>query len=123
MKQFNYQKGKLGEEAAKNYLIKKGYKILESNFSTRFGEIDLIALKNKVLIFVEVKAKEGENFGLPEEMINSHKIFQIKRMAEVYLQQNQDLAAKYPLWRLDAVCLVYNAEGEIDRINHYESLE
>jgi len=122
MKQFNYQKGRVGEEAAKNYLTKKGFKIIASNFHTRFGEIDLIMIDNGVLVFVEVKAKTGENFGSPEEMITSKKVIRVKNMAKVFIQKNQVLARKHPCWRLDAVCLVLNKNQEVERIRHYENL-
>lgn len=122
MKQYNYQKGRAGEELARDYLTKKGFKIIVSNFYTRFGEIDLIMVDSEVLVFVEVKAKVGEDFGLPEEMITNKKIVQIKNMAKIFVQKNQVLVRKYPAWRLDAVCLVLNKNQEVKRIRHYENL-
>lgn len=122
MKQFNYQKGKTGEELAKDYLSKKGFKIIASNFYIRFGEIDLIMVDRGVLVFIEVKVKVGVNFGLPEEMITNKKLAQMKNMANIFVQKNQALAQKHPCWRLDAVCLVLNKNQEIEKINHYENL-
>ena len=122
MKQFNYQKGKTGEELAKDYLSKKGFMIIASNFYIRFGEIDLIMVDRGVLVFIEVKVKVGVNFGLPEEMITNKKLAQMKNMANIFVQKNQALAQKHPCWRLDAVCLVLNKNQEIEKINHYENL-
>src|SRR3989339_1878641 len=117
IKQFNRKIGKDGEEIAAKYLSDKGYKILEKNYYTKFGEIDLIALKNSVLIFVEVKLKHGDGFGTPEEMIGNSKLSQVQRMAEFYLIDNPGIAKKYDSYRIDAVCIVQGS-----RITHYENL-
>ena len=122
MKNLNYQTGKLGEDLARQYLIKKGYKILTSNFRSRFGEIDIIATKNSTLVFVEVKLKIGEETGQPEEMINHKKTNQIQKMAEIFLQKNPSLAQKFPLWRLDAICIVLNPDGSSKRITHWKNI-
>lgn len=122
MKQFNYEIGKLGEKVASDYLIKKGYKILERNFQTRFGEIDLIAAKGEKLIFVEVKLKINEDFGTPEEMISLAKISQVEKMANYYVLKNPKIAQKYPIFEIDAICLVLDEEKQIKRLNHYENI-
>jgi putative endonuclease len=131
MKQFNRKVGKEGEEIATKFLLDKGYKILERNYSTRFGEIDLIASKYKqslaspagnVLIFVEVKLKHGDNFGTPEEMIGSSKLFQVQRMAEFYLMDKPQMAKIYKSYSIGAVCIVTDKDGKVERINHYENL-
>jgi len=122
MKNLNYQTGKIGENLAKEYLIKKGYKILVTNFRTRFGEIDIIATKNSTLIFVEVKLKIGEELGQPEEMINRKKVNQIQKMSEVFLQTNPSVAKKFPFWRLDAICIVLNPDNPSKRITHWENI-
>jgi len=122
MKQGNYLKGKLGEQMAADFLRQKGYRILETNFRTRFGEIDLIAAKDGRLVFVEVKLKVGSELGTPEEMITLTKISQVKQTAEVFLQQNPALATNFLRYRIDAVCLVLNEDYSIKSIRHYENL-
>ena len=122
MKRFNYKVGKKGEEMARNYLAKKGYQILESNFATRFGEIDLVCAKDEKLIFVEVKLKIGEVYGTPEEMIDVKKVAQVRKTAQRFLLKNSRLAAKYPVYQIDAVCIVLAKDGSSSRIDHYESL-
>ena len=122
MKRFNYKVGKKGEEMARNYLAKKGYQILESNFATRFGEIDLVCAKDEKLIFVEVKLKIGEVYGTPEEMIDVKKVAQVRKTAQRFLLNNSRLAAKYPVYQIDAVCIVLAKDGSPSRIDHYESL-
>jgi len=65
----NYKTGKEGEEIARKFLVQKGFRLIESNYSNKLGEIDLIMLDKEVLVFVEVKLKIGDKFGSPEEMI------------------------------------------------------
>lgn len=121
-KSFNYQTGKLGEKIAQDFLVRKGYRIIESNFQTRFGEIDLVATKGKKLVFVEVKLKIGVQFGQPEEMISQAKISQIQKMATVFLQTHSKLATKHPFYQIDAACIVLNQDKALLRINHYENI-
>jgi putative endonuclease len=123
MKQWNFKKGKVGERLAQDLLVKEGYRIIEVNFHTRFGEIDIIAAKGRFLVFIEVKLKVGADFGLPEEMITSGKLRQIRQMAEVYLRKNPGTPDKYPQCRIDAVCITLNQDETIDKIRHYENIQ
>lgn len=117
-KQFNKIKGKEGEEMAAKWLEDRGYKILDKNNSTKFGELDLIATKNDILVFVEVKFKQTEDFGTPEEMIGINKLNQVRRTAELYLLTNPDIAKQFDKYQIDAVCIV----EETGRISHHENL-
>jgi len=121
MKQFNYQTGQRGENLAAAYLAQKGYRIIQKNFRTRFGEIDLIASQNQKLIFVEVKLKVGTQLGTPEEMISRHKINQVRQTAIRFLLANPQLAKQYPQQRIDAVCIVIDQGKTI--IKHYENID
>lgn len=78
--------GKFGEDTAVSFLKKKGYKIIERNFRTRFGEIDIVCRKGDKIIFVEVRAKSGAGYGRPEESINLRKKQKLAAMAAIYLQ-------------------------------------
>jgi len=130
MKQFNYLKGRVGEEAAEEFLRKKGYQILERNFRTKFGEIDIIAKQHLrgersshlggVLIFVEVKTKSGEEFGEPWEMVDERKVGQVRRMAELYLMKKRLGEAAC---RIDVVGVWLDIEGEVEKIEHWENVE
>ncbi|SRR5260221_3037500 len=122
MKQKNYETGKLGEKLASEYLVKKSYRIIEKNFHTRYGEIDLIATKNGKLIFIEVKLKVGEDFGTPEEMITPKKLWQVTKTAESFLVLKPEISKTYDSFQIDAVCIVLNSEKEIERVNHYENI-
>jgi len=115
---FNRLKGKEGEEMAAKWLVDYGYQLIDQNNSTKFGELDIIATKNNILIFVEVKFKQTEDFGTPEEMIGKNKLMQVQRTAEMYLLNNPDIAKIYDRYQIDAICIV----EDTGRITHYENL-
>ncbi|MCM8772312.1 MAG: YraN family protein [Candidatus Omnitrophica bacterium] len=81
----NIELGKIGEEKAINFLQKNGYKIIDRNFRTKFGEIDIIAKKNRKIVFIEVKTRSSDNFGLPEEAVNKKKLRKIERVGLCYM--------------------------------------
>lgn len=117
-KQLNKLIGKQGEDMAVELLKDNGYQILDQNNSTKWGELDVIATKENILIFVEVKLKTSEDFGTPEEMISKNKLIQVKRTAEMYLLNNPDIAKKYDRYQIDAICIV----KDTGRITHYENI-
>ncbi len=77
--------GKWGEEKATAFLMEHGYEVLEKNYRYRHMEIDVIAKKNKTLIFIEVKTRSGTGFGMPEEFVNYTKAKLIMKAAEHYI--------------------------------------
>ena len=79
--------GKLGEDLAVLYLEKKGYQIKERNFRIRAGEVDIVAVDNDVLVFVEVKARSGVEFGSPAEAVTLKKQQQIAKAALFYINK------------------------------------
>jgi len=81
--------GRAGEDEAVNFLKRKRYKILERNFRTKFGEIDIIAKKGKEIIFIEVKTRKTTEFGYPEEAIDKEKQEHIKKVASYYIQKKK----------------------------------
>lgn len=111
MKEFNLATGKLGEEIARQYLEKKGYKIIEQNYRTKFGEIDLLARTGSDLVLVEVRTKRGEMFGTPEESINK------KKLRKLWLNARVKRAT-----RVDAVCIVLKPDNTVERLEHYENI-
>lgn len=82
--------GRWGEEVAESYLRKKGYKILERNYRTPVGEIDLIARDSRDLVFVEVKTRRSNLFGAPQDAVGAAKQRQILRTAQWYLSSRKD---------------------------------
>lgn len=120
MKQDNKKTGAIGEAAAVQFLRKKGYQILESNFGTRFGEIDLIAEKDGMTVFVEVKTKTGDQYGEPWEMVGARKLHQVKMMAQVYLTKNG--LGEIPC-RIDVVGVWLDREHRVTKIEHWEDVQ
>ena len=78
-------KGQLGEDAAVKYLLKKGFKIAERNYRTPTGEVDIVAMDGETLVFIEVKARKGEQFGSPAQSVNIQKQKRIIKAALYYL--------------------------------------
>ena len=79
------QIGDSGEAYAAAILAQKGYEIIEKNFRYKRSEIDLICLKNNLLVFVEVKTLSHQKFQFPEEQVNEHKIKMILEGADAYI--------------------------------------
>lgn len=77
--------GKIGEEVAILELRKKDYRIIEQNFSTVRGEIDIIAVTGRILVFIEVKTRTSDAFGSPSESIDLDKASRIRKAASCYL--------------------------------------
>ena len=77
--------GKEGEKLAANYLMKKGFEVIERNYRYRRFEIDIIAKKEKTLVFVEVKTRSANYFGEPEEAVGEKQSSQIIEAAENFI--------------------------------------
>ncbi|MBI9066012.1 MAG: YraN family protein [Salinivirgaceae bacterium] len=84
MSQHN-ETGKIGEELARSFLLKKGYKILDINWRYNFKEIDIIAQQNNIMVFVEVKTRSTLAFELPQEAVTPKKMKNLVYAADVYL--------------------------------------
>lgn len=85
----SYKLGMKGEEAAEKYLAQQGYQILEKNFHSQQGEIDIVAWDRKTLVFVEVKNYSFKSFGSPLGAIRKSKRESIIHAARTYLLKNK----------------------------------
>jgi len=83
------QLGEEGERAAERFLRSQGYTIVERNYRCRVGEIDLIALERKVIVFVEVKTRRHDGTGAPLEAVTEHKQRKICGAAQYYLSAHR----------------------------------
>jgi len=114
----NKIKGDFGEETAKIFLKKKNVIILEKNFRTRSGEIDIIGLFNNLLIFYEVKTRKGNLYGSPAEAVTRSKINKIKLTSKFYM-------AKFNLYnydiRYDVIEVFLNKDEKVEKINIIEN--
>ena len=79
--------GKQGERVAELYLQKKGYKVVERNYRCSGGELDLIVLDRRVVVFVEVKTRTGDGFGTPLEAVEFRKQRRMIRAAQFFLAE------------------------------------
>ena len=89
MRKYCKNVGNAGEEFAARVLEDAGYVILERNYRTKIGEIDIIALKDGVMHFIEVKTRNGNQYGYPSESISTAKQSRIRKTAELYLQRRR----------------------------------
>ena len=81
--------GKIGELIAQQYLESCGYRLLEKNFSCRSGEIDIIANKNNIMIFLEVKTRTSDLYGKPIESIGINKVNRIRKISNIYMARSE----------------------------------
>lgn len=96
------QFGKKSESVAVNYLKKQGYRIIELNYRTKLGEIDIIAKQKGTLVFIEVKARKSNRFGRPELAVTPKKQRKISMVALYYLKSTKQSNAKA---RFDVVAI------------------
>ena len=108
--------GRIGEEAAAGYLSGLGYITLRRNYSCPIGEIDIIAREGDTIVFVEVRARTGDGFGLPQESINLTKRHKLRQLAWYYLKATGQTGADC---RFDAVAVMLDYRtGAIKEIEH-----
>lgn len=107
------QKGTVYEKKAQEYLVEKGYQILECNFRNRSGEIDIVAKDGEYLCFIEVKYRTSSTFGSPLEAVDFRKQNQIRRTAQYYLMKHR--LSEWTPCRFDVIAF----EGE--EIMHLEN--
>ncbi len=89
------QRGAYYESKAVEYLKLKGYKILETNFNTRWGEIDIIGRDRKYLCFIEVKARRAHSLVSPLEAVDKYKQRKIAAAAKIYSENNPDILCRF----------------------------
>ena len=105
--------GKQGEQMAVDYLIDKGYSIMERNFVCGKNEVDIIARNKQEIVFIEVKTRATHAFGEPEEAVNIRKQRLIIAVANAYIVKcDIDLEARF-----DIISIVDNMDGK-PQINH-----
>ena len=108
--------GQSGEEIAWEHLHRAGYALVERNFRSRFGEIDLVVEHDGVIVFVEVRSRRGNRFGNALESVGWRKQRQIGRMAAEFLARRRLLDRRA---RFDVVAVEWQDAGA--RIDHVEN--
>ena len=113
---YHNELGKQGEKTAVAYLAKNGYDILEQNFYFDKAEIDIIAQKNKeTIVVVEVKTRNSNFFGNPQDFVSPSKIKLLVKAANEYIiSKNIDVEVRF-----DIIAVIKNKRGE--KIEHFEN--
>ncbi len=116
----NSEIGILGEKAAADFVVKHGFKILARNFRKPYGEIDIVAEKDRVIRFIEVKTSKfypGSAFA-PEIRVNARKRRNLKRLCETYLWEAH-VSQDQP-WQIDVISVILDGTA-IRGINFFEN--
>lgn len=111
--------GDQGEKTAAKYLSDQGMKILDRQYGVRGGEIDLIAQDSEEIVFVEVKSRQDESFGYPEEAVTPEKIRKIMRAIQYYLSEKK---WEDKNWRIDVVAIQFTDRGE-PKVHHVKAVD
>lgn len=114
--------GLVAENLAADYLKQKGYSILDRNWRKPWGELDIVATKEGIVIFVEVKANRREAPGFdPELRAGSDKLRKVFRTAHTYLANR-----RYPPdqeWQIDIISIIFAKDRGVAKIRHYKNVE
>jgi putative endonuclease len=113
------QAGPAGEAFAAQFLKRKGFRLLERNYRSRWGEIDLICQKGGILVFVEVKTRTSLASGHPLEAITPWKRDRLLRTGQCYLLAHRAQERPY---RFDLVAIVWDSTGTPPQVSHLENV-
>ncbi len=111
--------GKLGENIARKYLLNKKYAILNNNYHSRFGEIDIIARnKENILVFFEVKTRTSNKYGTGYEAVDYYKQQKLIKTAYIYL-------SKHKIWnnnfRIDVLSIDLDFRQRMSKVTHFKN--
>lgn len=110
--------GAHGESAAAEFLHRNGYRVIQRNYRSKWGEIDIVCRRGSTVVFVEVKTKKGNLYGSPWEMVSSWKARQVQKMGETWCREYGWTG----LCRVDAVGVVLGHDGDVEKIDHWENI-
>jgi len=112
--------GRAAEDLVSDRLAASGWEIVERNARTRFGELDIVALDGRTLVFVEVKAgRAGSSFG-PERPVlgvDRRKQLKVRRLATAWMGERRD-APRYAEIRFDAIGVTFDRRGDVTDVEH-----
>ncbi len=119
MEKYNKKIGAAGEKAAVKHLKNKGYKIVKTNYFVRGGEIDIIAQKDGYVVFVEVKTRTNDGYGLPVEAVGYTKQQRIRNAARFYMMSCGEVDIRFDV--IGVICDVTGNKIKIIEIEHIEN--
>ncbi len=114
----NQRVGKWGENAAAQFLNAQGFTIIQRNYRTPFGELDLIAEKEDITHFIEVKTRTGVEFGLPEEAVTKAKRTHLLAAVQAYWMNS---ALPEGDWQIDVIAVLRRAVERNVEIEYFEN--
>ena len=100
--------GQLGEKKACKHIKKHGYKVVDKNFRTKFGEIDIVAIEDTTICFIEVKARSSSDYGSPEEFVTKKTQERLWKTASIYIDKNPP---EFENYRFDVVAIDLENDG------------
>jgi putative endonuclease len=120
----NTQKiGQWGEGIAVDYLLEKGYQVLDRNVYSSGGEIDIVAVRSdtrdKILVFIEVKTRTSSEYGYPEEGFTRAKYDHLMAAIQDYLARNPGMDCE---WQIDLIAVLGHPLNGRPQINHFEQV-
>jgi putative endonuclease len=113
------QLGALGEQIAAEHLVHRGFRIVERNYRTRWGELDIVAFDGSTLNFCEVKTRRLAGCGNPFDAIHNRKQAQVRKIAASWLAQRTDRPYAEVI-RFDAIGITFDLAGRLVSIEHLE---
>lgn len=112
--------GQAGEELAAAHLLRSGFRILDRNYRTRWGELDIVAFDGRVLVFCEVKSRtSGQRYGGPFDAVDRAKRAQVRNMARGWLATRTDRPFARGI-RFDAIGVMFDRSGRLLALEHLE---
>lgn len=114
------RRGAAAEAYVAKRLEREGYQILDRNWFGRVGELDIVALQDDVLVFVEVRVRRDMRGGYADEAINGRKLSNLIAAGQRYIQMNPSHEDRF--WRIDFVAITLDERGTMKRYHHYENL-
>jgi putative endonuclease len=112
------QTGDRAEAMAVSWLEERGHQVFGRNLYTPYGKIEILARKDKRLIFVEIKTRKSARFGLPEEANTGLKIKQVVESAEYYIQEHPDLDED---WQINVIAIQHDPKTDRTEFTHFEN--
>ncbi len=110
--------GSKGEDIATKFLKKKGYKILQRNYRCKYGEIDIIAERDNIIAFIEVRTVQTEDFGIPQDFITNAKTDHISKSALNYIKKECLFDRSC---RFDLIAITFSPTLSQPKIEHIEN--
>ena len=112
--------GKVGEKIARQYFLDMGARLVAQNWHCRYGELDLVVIKDGKLIFVEVKSKISNRFGYAVEALTRKQLKRITKSCFCFLQEMT--LVKFTGWRIDLIALELDSNHKLIDLQHFKSI-